>query len=78
MPKVRVLKNIDYGKPYKPGDKCDVDPKYLPAMIADGLVEELSPSPAPAGRPNVYQVTEYPIKKTVKRGPGRPKKVKSA
>ena len=65
MPKVRVLKNIDYGKPYKPGDTCDIEAKYLPAMIADGLVEELSPPPAPASQP-------------IKRGPGRPKKVKPA
>lgn len=70
MPKVRVLKNIDYGKPYKPGDTCDVESKYLPAMIADGLVEELSPPPAPVGR--------KPIDRFIKRGPGRPKKEKPA
>ena len=74
MPKVRVLKNIDYGKPYKPGDKCDVASKYLPAMIADGLVEEIAPSPAPRGRPLEYEVSEQPLPK--KRG--RPRKEKPA
>lgn len=76
MMKVRVLKNMDCGTQYKPGDVFDAEDDLGKTLVANGLAEEIAPPPRkinPFPHPTTDTGEPLPQKRR-----GHPKKEKRA